>query len=119
MRNSKITTLAFMAVTITIVALYFTNGSVTPKEATWDDVLVEAQEGGYQLISTDDLWKRYRTHKGTILLVDTRQEWEFRAGHIQGAVNFPMEPTWFSRWQKKGELGDLLGTDKDRAIIFY
>jgi rhodanese-related sulfurtransferase len=51
--------------------------------------------------------------------VDTRQEWEYRTGHIKGAVNFPMEPTWLSRWQKKGDLAALLGTDKGQPIVFY
>jgi rhodanese-related sulfurtransferase len=51
--------------------------------------------------------------------VDTRQEWEYRTGHIQGAPNFPMEPTWFARWQRKGELGKLLGPDKERSVVFY
>ena len=34
------------------------------------------------------------------MLIDTRQDWEYRTGHIQGAINFPMEPTWWSRWRK-------------------
>jgi len=51
--------------------------------------------------------------------VDTRQEWEYRTGHIRGAVNFPMEPTWLSRWRKKNALAQLLGADKNRTIVFY
>jgi rhodanese-related sulfurtransferase len=52
-------------------------------------------------------------------LVDTRQEWEFAMGHIKGAANFPMEPTAWSRWWKKGELAETLGPDKNRFIVFY
>jgi 3-mercaptopyruvate sulfurtransferase SseA len=40
-------------------------------------------------------------------------------GHIKGAVNFPMEPTAWSRWWKKSELAAELGPDKDRFIVFY
>jgi hypothetical protein len=30
-----------------------------------------------------------------------------------------MEPTWWSRWRKAGDLKAFLGTDKDRTIVFY
>ncbi len=119
MRNSRISVLALLAVAVTAAALWWTNGAVTPKEATWNDIEAEAEKGGYRLISTRDLWKRYSQYRDSLLLVDTRQEWEYRTGHIKGAVNFPMEPTWFARWQKKKALGRFLGNDKDRTIVFY
>jgi len=108
-----------LAVAITVGALWWNNGAVTPKDATWEDVRAEAQRGGYQLISTEALWQRYKAKQDGLLLVDTRQEWEFRTGHIAGAVNFPMEPTWLAEWQKKGALESLLGADKERTIVFY
>jgi 3-mercaptopyruvate sulfurtransferase SseA len=117
-RKSRII-LALTAVIITTVMLRYTNQTAIPKDATWDDVVAEAQSGGYRLISTDELKKRYQSKTDTLLLVDTRQEWEYRSGHIKGAVNLPMEPTWLSRWRKKGELERLLGADKDRFIVFY
>ena len=119
MRNVRITLLALSAVAVTLVALWLTNGAVTPKVVTWEDVAAEAESGGYRLISTDDLSKRYSERRASLLLVDTRQEWEYRTGHIEGAVNFPMEPTWFARWHKKGDLGRFLSEDKDRTIVFY
>ena len=119
MRNGRISILAILAVAVTVGVLWLTNGAVAPKETTWNDVVAEAESGGYQLISTDDLWKRYSEKRENLLLVDTRQEWEYRTGHIEGAVNFPMEPTWLARWQKKGDLGRFLGEDKDRPVIFY
>jgi hypothetical protein len=110
---------ALVAIAITAGALWFTNRSITPKEATWDDVVAEARQGGYQLISTDELWGSYTTKPESLLLVDTRQEWEYRTGHIRNALNFPMEPTWLSRWRKKGALEQMLGPDKNRLIVFY
>ena len=118
-RNSKSTILAVLAVVVTIGALWLTNGAVTPKKATWDDVAAEAQKGGYRLITTEALWKRYSDNRKRLLLVDTRQTWEYRTGHIQGAVNFPMEPTWLARWRKKDDLETFLGRNKDRTIVFY
>ena len=119
MKEKNKTLLALVAIAITAGALWFTNRSITPKEATWDDVVAEAARGGYQLISTDELWGRYTTKPESLLLVDTRQEWEYRTGHIKNALNFPMEPTWLSRWRKKGALEQLLGSDKNRMIVFY
>lgn len=111
--------LAFLAVAVTVGVLWNKDRAVIPREATWKDVVAEARQGGYQLIRTQELLERYSIDPGSILLVDTRQEWEYRTGHIKGALNFPIEPTWLSRWQKKGELEKLLGPDKSRFIVFY
>jgi 3-mercaptopyruvate sulfurtransferase SseA len=119
MNGVKKALLVFTAIAITILALWFTNRSVTPKKATWEDIRNEAKQGGYHIINTEDLWKRYNKSPKSLLLVDARQEWEYRTGHIKGAVNFPMEPTWWSRWRKANELKAFLGKDKGRTIVFY
>ncbi len=119
MNNKKITIIALVLVALVIGALWFTNRAVTPKEATWEDVLGEARLGGYAIIRTDALWDRYQKEPGGILLIDTRQEWEFRTGHLKGALNFPMEPTAWSRWRKQKPLETFLGRDKTRFIVFY
>lgn len=119
MENRKTILLALTAVILTASALWLTSRAVTPKTATWDDVLAEAKKGGYSIITTEALAARFKKNPAEMLLVDTRQEWEFRTGHIKGAVNFPMEPTGWSRWRKAGALETLLGTDKDRSLVFY
>ncbi|HBG17837.1 MAG TPA: rhodanese-like domain-containing protein [Desulfobulbaceae bacterium] len=119
MQNNKTTLAAIVAVLITIGSLWLTNRAVTPKQATWDDVLVEGKNGGYQIITTEDLARRYQQDTASLLLVDTRQEWEFRTGHLKGAENFSMEPTAWARWQKASALEDFLGPDKDRTLVFY
>lgn len=117
--NWKRLWLPLLAITLTVGVLWFTNRAVTPKEPTWDDVVAEASDGGYRLINTDELRQLYEKDPKGILLVDTRQEWEFAMGHLKSAVNFPMEPTAWSRWQKKGQLAETLGHDKNRFIVFY
>jgi 3-mercaptopyruvate sulfurtransferase SseA len=119
MKDSKKALFALMAVAITIGYLWQTNRVVTPKAANWKDVLTEAKQGGYRIISTDQLWERYEKNPDKILLVDTRQEWEYRTGHIKGALNFPIEPTGLSRWRNKRVLEKFLGPDKNRFIVFY
>lgn len=117
--NWKSLRLPLLAVLVTVGALWFTNGAVTPREPTWDDVVAEAGKGGYRLIDTHELKQRYEKDPQSILLVDTRQEWEFSMGHIKGSVNFPMEPTAWSRRWKKNELAAVLGPDKNRMLVFY
>ncbi len=119
MRHVEKAFLVFLTIFITVGVQWYSTRTVAPKEATWEDVVAEAKKGGYQLISTDDLWERYSKERQSLLLVDTRQEWEYRTGHMKGAVLFAMEPTWLSRWRKKGELATFLGPDKDRFIVFY
>jgi predicted sulfurtransferase len=119
MQNKKTTIVAFLAVLLTVGGLWLTNRAVTPKEAAWDDVLAEGRAGGYKIIATDELSERYQKDPESLLLVDTRQEWEYRTGHLKEAVNFPTEPTAWSRWRKASALEAFLGADKDRTIIFY
>ncbi len=117
--NWKRLCLPLLAITVTVGVLWFTNRAVAPRQPTWDDVVVEASEGGYRLINTEELRQRYESDPKSIFLVDTRQEWEFAMGHITGAINFPVEPTAWSRWWKKGALVTALGPDKNRVIVFY
>lgn len=119
MNSLKTTVMALIVLAITVGLLWFTNRSVTPKKATFEDVIAEAAEGGYRLINTEKLRELYEKNPKDLLLVDTRQEWEYRTGHIKGSLNFPMEPTWLSRWQKKGALEKFLGSDKNRFIVFF
>lgn len=119
MHNKKTTLIALVAVLLTVGGLWFTNRAVTPKTATWDDVAAEAKNGGYRIITTQELATLYEKDANRLLLVDTRQDWEYRSGHLAGARNFPMEPTWWSRWQKAEALETFLGPDKERPIVFY
>jgi 3-mercaptopyruvate sulfurtransferase SseA len=104
---------------LTVAFVWYMQSPVTPKQATWDDVLAEAKVGKYQLISTEELAERYRADPDGVLMVDTRQEWEYRTGHIENAVNFSMEPTWWARWSKADELEEFLGPDRDSLLVFY
>lgn len=108
-----------MAVLLTVASLWLSNRATPPKQATWDDVLAEAKTGGYKIITTAELSNRYQKDNGSLLLVDTRQEWEYRTGHLKGAVNFPMEPTAWERWRKASAMEEFLGSDESQTIVFY
>ena len=119
MKTIRSILLGMVAVAITMGTLWYTNRPAAPKEATWEDVLAEAETGGYRIISNMELWELVKSKPDNILLVDTRQEWEYRTGHINGALNFPMEPTGWSRWRNQKPLANFLGPDKERLIVFY
>ena len=119
MQNKVFALIAFLAVLITVGAVWLTNRAVTPGDATWDDVLAEAKAGGYKVITTQELSDRFQKDAKSLLLVDTRQGWEYRTGHLKGALNFPVEPSWWSRWRKASALETFLGPNKDRTVIFY
>ncbi len=92
---------------------------VTPERVTWADAQREAELGGYRLITTQKLAELYRQDPHSFLLVDTRPDWAFLAGYIQGALNFPIEPSLWGRWRAAKRLPALLGPDKNRTIVFY
>jgi hypothetical protein len=119
MQNKKTTFMAVLAVFLTIGTLWFSNRTVTPGQTTWEDVLAEGKSGNYQIIKTEDLADLYQKDASSVFLVDTRQEWEYRTGHLRGAENFPMEPTAWARWRKASALETFLGPDKDRTLVFY
>jgi hypothetical protein len=119
MEKRRTTLLALAAVVLTLGALWYINLPVIAPEATLAQVRAEAQRGGYGLINTEELAKLYRQPPANFLLVDTRQDWEYRSGNIKGAVNFPIDPTWWSLWRSQARLARLLGPDKDRLVVFY
>lgn len=102
-----------------LVAICAVMGPATAFAANMAEVRKEAERGGYRLITSEELWGMVSRGPGEVLLVDTRQDWEYAAGHIEGAVNFPMEPTWLARLTKRGEMERLLGPDKEKQVVFY
>jgi hypothetical protein len=111
--------LALTAMVITFAVVWYGQRPIAPKQATWDDVMAKAEAGGYRIITTEALAEKLHQNPSDLMVVDSRQEWEYRTGHIQGARNFSMEPTWWARWRKAGALEQFLGPDKERAIVFY
>jgi 3-mercaptopyruvate sulfurtransferase SseA len=110
--------LTLLAVALTLGGLWYAHRPSAPP-VTWQEVQAEAKRGGYRLISTAELAARARLEPQNLFLVDTRQEWEYRTGHLEGAVNFPIEPTWWARLKARGRLAALLGPDREKFIVFY
>ncbi len=118
-RSIRIFLIPSIAVSITIIALWYSHLPSPVVVSNMAQVQQEAENGGYRLINAEALSKLYQSNRDKILLVDTRQEWEHRAGHIAESVHFSIEPTWWARWQKKGALKSFLGPNKEKSIVFY
>jgi predicted sulfurtransferase len=111
--------LTIASLAVTIVFLVVANREIPIREVTREDAIAEAAAGGYRLIDLEGMRALCEDRSTALLLVDTRQEWEYQGGCIEGAVLFEIEPTRWSRFSKRGELAELLGPDRDRAIVFY
>jgi hypothetical protein len=87
----------------------------------WDNVVKEAQEGGYKLIAPDEIKTEYLKDPGSLFLVDTRQEWAYRMQHIKGALYLPATPSWWYQYYpgSRSEMKKVLGPDKNKKITFY
>jgi len=112
----------FLKAFVTVLASLLWTAAAAADQTLTDPaaaVLQEAEKGEYRLINVDELWELYTDTERSVLLIDTRQEWEFRTGHIEDALHFSMEPTWFSRLIQRTSLAQELGPDRDRILIFY
>ena len=117
MKNSSISHpfwVTFFVVLISLCSFF-----VHAEQDNQDVVLEEARKGGYQLIDLDGLQRLYKAEGSKLLLVDTRQEWEYHSGYIKGALNFPLEPTWLARMTQRGALDQFLKPHKSKTLVFY
>ena len=63
-----------------------------------------------QMISGDEVWSLFQT--GSALFIDSRHDFDFKAGHIKGAVNLPLKDFDFA----KSPLKDVL---RDQLLVVY
>jgi hypothetical protein len=84
-------------------------------------IVAEANKGGYQLITPEELKKEYLKDSSAFLLVDTRQEWSYQMQHIKGASHIDFAPTWWNQYSPttRSEIKKLLGPDESKKIVFY
>ena len=96
------------------------------KEQAAVKLVREVQNGGYDLITTEEL-KKMIDEKKDILIVDTMPfEDSYKKEHIPGAIQFlfpiPDMPLWDSKETAGKTVDDyktLLGVDTDKTIVIY
>jgi len=117
----KTKALLFLLLLSFITPLHQVLAAADPQAPAWAQVQDEARRGNYNLIMPEDIRGRFLENPTSLLIIDTRQEWEYHREHIKGAVNLPVTPTWwiqYSPWAR-AEMKQLLGPDKKRLAIFY
>lgn len=79
-----------------------------------------AEKDGYTVITTRDL-ARLLASPSAPLLVDVRFDYEYRAGHLPGAVNMPVDlgDRTNPSAERKQEWQKILGRDQARPIVLY
>ncbi len=87
----------------------------------WENVVAEAEKGGYRLITPDELRDEYLRDPASFILVDVRQEWAYQMQHIGGALHIDFAPTWWNQYSPmtRSEMKKVLGPEKNRKIVFY
>lgn len=79
----------------------------------------EAAKGGYTVIDNGELHRHL--DRKNLLLLDVRPDYEFRDGHIPGAVNleFDLSDNGSLNPDKEKAFLELAGPDTGRPIVIY
>jgi len=89
-------------------------------------LLREVQQGGYDVVATEEL-KKWIDSKKDMIIVDTMPyEDSYKKQHLPGAVQFLFPIPEMKQWDVKETGGKtqedfvkLLGSDKDKLIVIY
>lgn len=94
-------------------------GEEVPIEKAAMKLIADAKDGGYKLITTDEL-NKWVVGKKEFLLIDTTPKEAFDKIRIKGAVNSPVAKTEkeFTPAEKANIL-QTAGSDKDKTIVVY
>lgn len=84
----------------------------------------DADQGGYELLSVNDL-KKMLDEKDNIVLIDAHPKNQFDEAYVQGANNFEFQGTFTRHWKDDAPGGSeeaykaLLGDNLNRKIVVY
>ncbi|MEJ2725305.1 MAG: rhodanese-like domain-containing protein [Deltaproteobacteria bacterium] len=86
----------------------------------------EVQQGGYDVITAEELKKAIDSGKEMLILDTMPYEDSYKKGHVPGAKQFLFPIPEMNQWDTKEtagktqeDFGRLLGPDKDRLIVIY
>ncbi|MDD7363796.1 MAG: rhodanese-like domain-containing protein [Peptoniphilus sp.] len=95
------------------------DGSEVKIEEASMKLVKAAEEGNYDMISTEDLKKKIDA-KEDMIIVDTMPEKSYKANRIPGAVNAELPVTMDEVTpDERDAFVKALGTDKDKTIVLY
>jgi len=125
MKAKKSLISVLMAVVFVLSLASAALAALGPSELDTEKIAVtfaaEVERGKYKVVATQEL-KKWIDEKKPMLLVDTMPfEASYKKNHIPGAVQieFPIPEMEKIDDKTKTALKKLLGTDKNRLIVFY
>lgn len=101
--------------------LTFTAQAISHDQSAWlKQAKEDAKKDGYSLITASELKIMYETGKA-FKIVDTRNLYEYRKGHLPNALYLELDlgDRLELKPEKEKILKTLLGPDKQRVIVFY
>jgi rhodanese-related sulfurtransferase len=114
-------TLTLLALTLLATNVFAWGAKELETEKSAVTFSAEVERGGYKVVSTPEL-KKWMDEKKDMLIVDTMPyEDSYKKNHIPGAKQmvFPIPEMTSIDDKTKAELVKLLGTNKNRLIVFY
>jgi rhodanese-related sulfurtransferase len=114
-------TLTLLALTLLATNVFAWGAKELETEKSAVTFSAEVERGGYKVVSTPEL-KKWLDEKKDMLIVDTMPyEDSYKKNHIPGAMHmeFPIPEMKSIDDKTKTALVKLLGTDKNRLLVFY
>ena len=117
---NKLLSLSLWASLILFIAAVSSSAAAKETPTWWERAEALASREGYRLINVDDLMVLYESKK-EVLIVDVRPKYEYRDGHLPGAVQleFDLSERLSIKPAKRLQFEKTLGPDKNRAIVIY
>jgi len=112
--------LAIARAMLVALAVLTSTAMAADRPSWWDGAASEAKAEGYGLITAEELNDLSDTNPD-LLILDVRPDYEYRAGHLPGAVNleFDLGDRLELKPDKRAAVKKLLGPDRNRPIVIY
>lgn len=109
-----------MACIILCLSFFVPAALAERSQGWWDHANSQAQRDGYKVITTSELRELYQEGRDFVIL-DNRFEYELSEGSLPGArnISFDLSELQGLSDEKRAELLEALGPDKDRIVVTY
>jgi len=110
----------FVSIAVMILTIMAAPSFAEKPPLWWPQALDEARGAGYSLITPEGL-KAVQKAGEVFLLLDVRPDYEYRSGHIPGALNFEFHLGDRLRMERGKEeaFRRMLGPDRGRKVVIY
>jgi phage shock protein E len=112
--------LAGLSAAAMLLAAFIPNALAERSAGWWSHASTQAQREGYEVITSQELHDLYTAGRDFVIL-DNRFEYELSDGQLPGAINLPFDLSELQDLpaEKRTQLEEVLGPDKDRIVVTY